>query len=111
MHIHRYMNKTRKELRYGKGGDERDDANNLIKCLQELKSEDSRWVYDHSIVYAEDGDETGKYVRLQNVFFMSPEMRENYRKFHDVVLFDFTANKNRFGAPMANLVGFDEEGG
>ena len=78
------------------------DTANLLQALAELKRRDDNWEFRAEKL---PGSE---YVK--RIMWMSPTMKQNWEKFHDIVLFDFTAEKNEAGMPLAVVAAVDQEG-
>ncbi len=68
------------------------DANNFIKELEYLKSQNEEFCYEVLIDL-----ETNE---LQQAIWIFPEQKMNYCRFYDVVVFDNTYKTNRFGIPF-----------
>ena len=68
------------------------DANNFVKELENIKSQDNEFQYEVKI-----NSETNE---LQQAIWMFQEQRVNYCRFYDVVVFDNTYKTNRFNMPF-----------
>lgn len=76
-------------------------AMDLLMQLAELKR-------DHGWYYSADIDQdTGE---LNRVFWMDPEQMALYRRYHDVIVNDSTAQTNTFGMPLNVTVVIDNSG-
>lgn len=74
-------------------------ASQLLVLLHDNQREDDRWFVRRDI-----DEMTG---RLRRLFWMNPQQKELYIRYHDVVLSDCTAQTNRFNMPLNNLVIID----
>jgi hypothetical protein len=63
-------------------------AMDLFRELINLKKQDPEWVVRHMLEQST--------MRLDRVFWMAPEQRRLYIRYHDVVINDTTAQSNRF---------------
>ena len=73
------------------------DANNFIKELEYLKSQNKEFCYEVLIDLETD--------ELQQAIWIFPEQKMNYCRFYDVVVFDNTYKTNRFGMPFGIFTG------
>ena len=78
------------------------DANDFIKELEYLKSQNEEFCYEVLI-----DSETNE---LQQAIWMFPEQKMNYCRFYDVVVFDNTYKTNRFGMPFGIFTGVNNYG-
>ena len=84
------------------GGERRElDAADVLQLLQEMKQEDDRVMYFHTV----DDNHA-----LQHIFWMLPWSKELYAKYHDVVVFDTTYQINRYKMPCGIFVGVNNHG-
>ena len=63
------------------------DAMNLLAALKERADADPCFIYRFTV------DQSG---RLEHLFWMFPASADNYRRYHNVVVFDTTYKINRF---------------
>ncbi|CAI2190922.1 12387_t:CDS:2, partial [Funneliformis geosporum] len=78
------------------------DANDFIKELENIKSQDNKFQYKVRI-----NSETNK---LQQAIWMFHNQRVNYCQFYDDVVFDNTYKTNRFNMPFGIFTGVNNYG-
>jgi len=76
-----------------------EDAASLLTKLLELQANDSAWFVRPLI------DDTSN--RLIGIFWMSPEQREQWSKFYDVIIHDNTARTNKYNYPLSLFILID----
>ena len=84
--------KREKELNLG-------DAAALLNKLLELQTNDPAWFVKPLI------DDTSN--RLIGIFWMSPEQRERWSKFYDIIIHDNTARTNKYNYPLSLFILID----
>ena len=75
------------------------DAASLLMKLLELQANDPAWFVKPLI------DDTSN--RLIGIFWMSPEQRERWSKFYDVIIHDNTARTNKYNYPLSLFILID----
>ena len=75
------------------------DATSLLTKLLELQANDPAWFVRPLI------DNTSN--RLIGIFWMSPEQRERWSKFHDIIIHDNTARTNKYNYPLSLFILID----
>src|SRR4051812_23453434 len=75
------------------------DAASLLTKLLELQANDPAWFVRPLI------DDTSN--RLIGIFWMSPEQRERWFKFYDIIIHDNTARTNKYNYPLSLFILID----
>lgn len=83
-------------------GDGRNQAMELVSKLEERRLMDDRWFYS-----VQRCPETSQ---LESIFWMSPEQRDLYVQYSDVIINDNTSQTNRFGMFLNVSIAIDNAG-
>ena len=75
------------------------DASSLLAKLLQLQSENSSWFVKPWI------DDTSN--RLIGLFWMSPQQRECWLRFNDIIIHDNTARTNKYNYPLSLFILID----
>ena len=75
------------------------DAASLLMKLLELQSNDPGWFVKPLI------DDTSN--RLIGIFWISPDQRERWSKFCDIIIHDNTARTNKYNYPLSLFILID----
>jgi MULE transposase domain len=75
------------------------DAASLLTKLLEFQAKDPAWFVRPLL------DDTSN--RLIGIFWMSPEQRERWYKFHDIIIHDNTARTNKYNYPLSLFILID----
>jgi hypothetical protein len=75
------------------------DAASLLMKLLELQANDPAWFVKPLI------DDTSN--RLIGIFWMSPEQRERWSKYYDIIIHDNTARTNKYNYPLSLFILID----
>src|SRR5436190_12012218 len=79
----------------------KNDAATLIEYLKKLHEEDPEWYFQV--------DFEGIDNRLSKIFWMSPEQRRMWSRYHDVVINDNTCKTNRYLMPLSMFIIIDSD--
>lgn len=75
------------------------DTSSLLTKLLELQASNPAWFVKPLL------DETSN--RLISIFWMSPEQRDRWIKFHDIIIHDNTAKTNKYNYPLSLFILID----
>ncbi|GBC51893.2 protein FAR1-RELATED SEQUENCE 5-like [Rhizophagus irregularis DAOM 181602=DAOM 197198] len=87
------------KIKQEKGLNNLGDAASLLMRLLELQADDPAWFVKPLI------DDTSN--RLIGIFWMSPEQRERWSKFYDIIIHDNTARTNKYNYPLSLFILID----
>ncbi|CAB5205097.1 unnamed protein product [Rhizophagus irregularis] len=87
------------KIKQEKGLNNLGDAASLLMRLLELQVDDPAWFVKPLI------DDTNN--RLIGIFWMSPEQRERWSKFYDIIIHDNTARTNKYNYPLSLFILID----